>query len=159
MANARLYPFWGSLTEALRTGQPQSEAKTGGDFFAAVYADPKRLAQFAAAMSGLSASAGEAIAAHFPWRDYGSVVDIGCAEGAVSAAIALAHEHVTGGGFDLPPLEPLFNAYVASTGCWPSSTSPNPMTAKTQGNTTIRRQPLPNLQSAPKMTAWPTLAR
>jgi hypothetical protein len=29
MANARLYPFWGSLTEGLRTGQPQSEVKTG----------------------------------------------------------------------------------------------------------------------------------
>ena len=28
MANARLYAFWGSLTEALRTGQPQNEAKT-----------------------------------------------------------------------------------------------------------------------------------
>src|SRR6478672_12433881 len=26
MANARLYPFWGSLTEALKTGQPQNEA-------------------------------------------------------------------------------------------------------------------------------------
>ena len=43
MANARLYGFWGSLTEALRTGQPQNEAKTGGDFFAALYADPARL--------------------------------------------------------------------------------------------------------------------
>jgi hypothetical protein len=39
MANARLYSFWGSLTEGLRTGQPQSELKTGGDFFDAVYAD------------------------------------------------------------------------------------------------------------------------
>src|SRR5690242_19219678 len=27
MANARLYRFWGSLTEALRTGKPQNEAK------------------------------------------------------------------------------------------------------------------------------------
>jgi hypothetical protein len=26
MANARLYPFWGHLTEALRTGRPQSES-------------------------------------------------------------------------------------------------------------------------------------
>ena len=25
MLNARLYPFWGSLTEALRAGQPQNE--------------------------------------------------------------------------------------------------------------------------------------
>jgi O-methyltransferase domain/Dimerisation domain len=33
MAAARLYPFWGSLTEALRTGAPQNEAKSGGDFF------------------------------------------------------------------------------------------------------------------------------
>ena len=30
MANARLYPFWGHLTEALRTGQPQNEVRTGG---------------------------------------------------------------------------------------------------------------------------------
>ena len=38
MANARLYPFWGSLTEGLRTGVPQNEAKPGGDFFDALYA-------------------------------------------------------------------------------------------------------------------------
>lgn len=31
MANARLYPSWGCLTEALRTGLPQNEAKGGGD--------------------------------------------------------------------------------------------------------------------------------
>lgn len=43
MANARLYPFWGSLTEALRTGQPQNEAKRGSDVFAELYADPERL--------------------------------------------------------------------------------------------------------------------
>src|SRR6266851_1603246 len=30
MANERLYPFWGSLTEGLRTGLPQNETKTGG---------------------------------------------------------------------------------------------------------------------------------
>jgi hypothetical protein len=28
MANHRLYPFWNHLTEALRTGQPQNEAKS-----------------------------------------------------------------------------------------------------------------------------------
>src|ERR671921_1702991 len=54
MANARLYPFWGSLTEALRTGRPQNEARSGDDFFGALYADPARLRQFARAMSGLS---------------------------------------------------------------------------------------------------------
>ncbi len=116
MANARLYGFWGSLTEGLRTGDPQNEGKSGGDFFEALYADPERLAQFARAMSAVSVGAGHAIAAKFPWGDHSSVVDVGCAEGAVPIQVALAHEHITGGGFDLPPLEPIFDAYVAGFG-------------------------------------------
>jgi hypothetical protein len=113
MANARLYEFWGSLSEGLRTGMPQNEAKKGGDFFGTLYADPSRLAQFARAMSAISGGPGQAIATKFPWADHGSVIDVGCAEGAVPVQIALAHEHITGGGFDLPPLEPIFDAYVA----------------------------------------------
>jgi precorrin-6B methylase 2 len=116
MANARLYGFWGSLTEGLRTGAPQNEARGGEDFFGALYADPERLAQFARAMSAVSGGAAQAIAAKFPWQDHGSVIDIGCAEGAVPVQIALAHDHVTGGGFDLPPIEPIFDAYIARFG-------------------------------------------
>ncbi|WP_458084034.1 hypothetical protein [Streptomyces malaysiensis] len=44
MANSRLYPFWGSLTEALRTGKPQNEHKYGGDVFDAIYRDQEGLA-------------------------------------------------------------------------------------------------------------------
>ncbi len=63
MANARLYPFWGSLTEALRTGQPQNEAKAGGeDPFIALYAGPGRLKGFLEAMTGISLGAAMAIA-------------------------------------------------------------------------------------------------
>ncbi len=116
MANARLYPFWGSLTEGLRTGQPQNEAKTGGDFFAALYADPARLRQFARAMSGVSAGAAAALAAKFPWERYRTLLDVGCAEGAVPVKVALSHKHITGGGFDLPLLEPVFEDYVESFG-------------------------------------------
>jgi O-methyltransferase/methyltransferase family protein len=116
MANARLYGFWGSLTEGLRTGAPQNEAKEGEDFFEVLYADPARLAQFARAMSGVSAGAAQVIAAKFPWRDHKSVIDIGCAEGAVPVQIALAHEHITGGGFDLPAIGPIFDSYVAGFG-------------------------------------------
>jgi hypothetical protein len=47
MANHRLYRFWGNLTEALRTGQPQIEVKGGGSpLFEGLYADPARLKQF-----------------------------------------------------------------------------------------------------------------
>jgi precorrin-6B methylase 2 len=116
MANARLYGFWGSLTDGLRTGAPQNEAKSGGDFFTALYADPDRLRQFARAMTGVSAGAARAVAAKFPWQRYETVVDVGCAEGAVPVQVALAHDHMTGGGFDLPMLAPVFEDYVASFG-------------------------------------------
>ncbi|MGH8472880.1 MAG: methyltransferase [Gammaproteobacteria bacterium] len=116
LANARLYGFWASLTEGLRTGLLQNEAKGGKNFFDVLYADPVRLAQFARAMSGISADTARAIAAKFPWQDHSSVIDIGCAEGAVPVQIALAHEHITGGGFDLPAIGPIFDAYVSGFG-------------------------------------------
>ena len=118
MANARLYPFWGSLTEALRTGQPQNEAKNGadGDFFGALYADPQRLEGFLSAMSGLSLGAARAIASKFPWGDYETFVDVGGAQGGLPVQVALAHEHLTGVNFDLPSVGPVYEKYVAAHG-------------------------------------------
>src|SRR6516225_12077844 len=83
MANARLYGFWGSLTEALRTGQPQNEAKHGGDLFTAVYSEPQRLRIFLSAMTGQALPVARALAGAFPWMDVGTVVDIGTAQGCV----------------------------------------------------------------------------
>ena len=117
MANARLYTFWGSLTEALRTGQPQNEAKGGEeDFFAAIYADPGRLKGFMEAMTGISLGSAIAIANKFPWNRYGTFVDVGTAQGGLPVQVALAHEHLSGGGFDLPPVGPIFEQYVDSHG-------------------------------------------
>jgi hypothetical protein len=77
MANARPYPFWGHLTEALRTGQPQNEVKTGGPgLFETLYADPARLKAFLAAMTGLSRGANMMIARIFPWKNYHTFVDV-----------------------------------------------------------------------------------
>ncbi len=116
MANARLYPFWGSLTEGLRTGQPQNEAKMGGNFFEVLYQDPRLLGQFLHAMTGLSTGAALAIARKFPWEKYRTIVDVGCAEGCLPVQVALAQPHLAGGGFDLPPVQPHFEAYVAARG-------------------------------------------
>src|SRR5215207_7848118 len=106
MANARLYPFWGSLTEGLRTGQPQNEVKTGGNFFEVLYQDPQALGQFLRAMTGMSTGTALAIARKFPWEKYRTFVDIGCAEGCLPVQVVLAHPYLAGGGFDLPPVEP-----------------------------------------------------
>ena len=116
MANARLYESWGSLTEALKTGRNQNEAKESGDVFAALYADPDRLRMFLAAMSGVSLAAAQAIAAKFPWHDYKSFVDIGTAQGMVPVTIARAHNHLSGAGYDLPEVKPVFEEFVTQQG-------------------------------------------
>lgn len=119
MSNARLYRFWGSLTEGLRTGKPQNEAKTGEDFFGALYADPQQLEGFLKAMTGLSISAGRAIAKKFPWKKYRTFADVGCAQGGVAVEVALAHKHLTGFGMDLPVVQPVFEAYTQEKGVAP----------------------------------------
>jgi SAM-dependent methyltransferase len=116
MCNARLYRFWGSLTEGLRTGKPQNEVKTGGDFFSTLYADPQRLEGFLKAMTGLSIGPAQVIAKKFPWEKYRTFVDVGCAQGGVAVEIALAHKHLTGGGMDLPVVQPVFEAYAKARG-------------------------------------------
>jgi O-methyltransferase domain/Dimerisation domain len=117
MANHRLYPFWGHLTTALRTGLPQNETKEGiADPFAALYADPARLKQFLGAMSGVSRGGNMAIARKFPWNDYRTAVDVGTAEGDLITQVALANPHIEGIGFDLPAVGPCFEEYVEANG-------------------------------------------
>ncbi len=116
MSNARLYRFWGSLTDALRTGKPQNETMTGGDFFGTLYADPQRLEGFLKAMTGLSVGSAQVIARKFPWKKYRTFTDVGCAQGGVAVEIALAHKHLTGCGMDLPVVRPVFEAYAQARG-------------------------------------------
>ncbi len=117
MANHRLYPFWGHLTEALRTGEPQNELKGGGPgLFETLYADPARLKQFLAAMTGISHGANMAIARAFPWKNYKTFVDVGTAQGDLAAQIALSNPHLRGIGFDLPEVAPIFEEYAETVG-------------------------------------------
>ena len=117
MCNARLYSFWGSFTDALRTGAPQNEAKTGGpDFFASLYSTPEKLEGFLKGMTGISLPAARAIAEKFPWNDYRSFADVGAAQGAVPVQLAIAHPHLRGIGFDLAMVAPVFERYVEANG-------------------------------------------
>ncbi|MEJ2006625.1 MAG: methyltransferase, partial [Acidobacteriota bacterium] len=118
MANARLYHHWGSLTEGLRTGLGQNESKgTDGDNgFDTLYSDPQRLRTFVSAMTGISIPPAIAIARKFPWNKYKAFVDVGTAQGGLPTQVALAHDHVTGKGFDLPIVQPIFEDYIHSFG-------------------------------------------
>jgi O-methyltransferase domain/Dimerisation domain len=117
MANHRLYPFWGNLTTALRTGEPQNEARSGGEnSFKTLYADPERLRSFLKAMTGISHGANMAIAKKFTWANYKTAVDVGTAQGDLITQVALANPHIDGAGFDLSEVGPIFEDYIAQNG-------------------------------------------
>jgi O-methyltransferase domain/Dimerisation domain len=113
--NASEYGLWGSLTQALRTGLPQTGI-TAAEHFAGLYADPTRFRRFVKSMTGGSLLAAKAIAVQFPWQNYRTVIDIGTAEGCLPVEVALAHPHIRGGGFDLPALREMFEANVREHG-------------------------------------------
>jgi len=117
MANQRLYGHWAHLTEGLRTGLPQNEVRGGGQpTFETLYADPARLKAFLKAMSGISHGSALAIAARFNWKDYKTYCDVGTAQGDTTAQIALANKHLSGTGFDLAEVGPIFEEYVGGLG-------------------------------------------
>jgi O-methyltransferase domain/Dimerisation domain len=116
MANKRLYHHWRRLTTALRTGQNQNEAAGEEEPFSALYGDPARLKGFLRAMTGLSRGANMAIASQFPWADYKTAADCGTAQGDLIVQVALKNPHITGTGFDLPEVAPIFEEYVETNG-------------------------------------------
>ena len=117
MCSHRLYGFWNDLPKALRTGEPQNEVSRGmPNLFETLYSDPRRLEGFLAAMTGLSLGSAHAMVAKFPWDRYKSVIDVGCAQGCVPVVLAQHHPHLAAGGFDLPPVKPVFEAYAARHG-------------------------------------------
>jgi SAM-dependent methyltransferase len=113
--NARHYRNWNTLTEALRTGMPQSGALGNGSY-PALYDDTATRDIFLNGMSAGSLLAAQALANKFPWRDFRTVIDVGTAQGCVPVEIARAHPHLTGGGFDLQPIERSFASYVDKSG-------------------------------------------
>lgn len=117
MANDRLYPFWGSLEEALLTGKPQNEIKhTGKSMFEALYAKPERLKQFIDAMSGISIGNFMALVRKFDFSPYSTLCDIGGAAGILSVEVARQHPNMSCTSADLPAVEPIAKEYIAAKG-------------------------------------------
>ena len=118
-SNSVLYPHWGRLTNGLRTGECQIERATESDLFSDFYADPEGVKNCVGAMTGLSNGTNVAIASRFPWSDYETVADIGTAQGDLIVQVALKNQHISGIGFDLPQVAPVFEEYVEVNGLSP----------------------------------------
>jgi predicted O-methyltransferase YrrM len=118
MANARLYRFWGHLTEALRSGKPQNEIKeTGGkELFEALYSDQQRLENFLAAMAAVQQGNFAVLAETFDFSKHRSMCDVGGASGALAMAVARRHPRVTCISFDLPQVTAVARRAIAAQG-------------------------------------------
>jgi SAM-dependent methyltransferase len=117
MGNARLFRFWGDLTEALRTGKPQNEIKhTGKPMFEELYSDPDRLEQFMNAMAGISLGPFSALAEAFDFSTYNTLCDVGGATGQLSIIVANRHPHMRCTSFDLPVVEPIARRTIEAAG-------------------------------------------
>jgi hypothetical protein len=117
MANARLYPFWGDLTEALQTGKPQNEIKqTGKPMFDELYSDPARLEQFMSAMQGVSLGNFQALAEKFDFSKYKTMCDVGGATGVLCTTVAARHPHLRCTSYDLPVVVPIAERAIAAAG-------------------------------------------
>jgi hypothetical protein len=91
--------------------------KSGGDnLFTTLYASPTLLQLFLQGMTGVSLGPARIMAQKFPWARYKTFVDVGTAQGVLPVQIGLAHPHLTGVGFDLPPVQPIFEEYVKAAG-------------------------------------------
>ena len=117
MANARLYPFWGDLTDGLRTGIAQNEIKhSSAPMFAELYRKPERLEQFMDAMSGISAANFQALAEKFDFSRYHTVCDVGGATGQLSMLVARQHPHLRCTSADLPGATAIAERKIAAAG-------------------------------------------
>ncbi len=117
MSNNRLYPFWNHLEEALKTGEPQNESKSGGaSMFDAIYANPETLAEFLHAMGGVQAGNFDCFARNFDFSTIKTLCDIGGAGGNLCIHVAKNNEHITCLSFDLPQVEPIANKNFSQLG-------------------------------------------
>lgn len=110
-SNRNLYPAWGRLAEALRTGEQQS-----GSDFTKVLNTPALLAQFADMMDSLTNMLAPALIDSFEWPGSGTVLDIGGARGNLVAQVVKAQPQLTGTVFDLPQMEALFDELISQYG-------------------------------------------
>lgn len=97
-ANRMLYPAWGKLADALRTGAPQVQAHS------AVLADRAKRDSYLAMMDSVNGPLVADLLKLFPWPEHNIVADIGGARGNVAGLLAEANPGLRGIVFDLPAI-------------------------------------------------------
>ncbi|WP_280441429.1 methyltransferase [Nocardia brasiliensis] len=114
-ADHMLYPTWGSLDAALRTGAPQA-AGAGPDAFLRMLDDPKQRAQYLRMMDSASTPVAHRLAEVVDWSRYRTVADIGGCRGNLAGILLAHHPHLRATVFDLAPMGPELDAHLSAQG-------------------------------------------
>jgi hypothetical protein len=96
-ANFVLYPAWGGLSTALRTGTPTAT----GDF-EQMLSDPDTQRVYLSMMDSLSGPLAPSLADALDWSGFRTVADVGGARGNMISLLLRHHDHLRGVVFDRP---------------------------------------------------------
>lgn len=110
-ANFALYPAWGGLSTALRTGVPQA----AGDFEGMLH-NPQMQRIYLSMMDSLSGPLAPELADALDWPAYLTVADIGGARGNMVSLLLREHPHLAGVVFDRPQNESACVEHTAALG-------------------------------------------
>lgn len=99
---ARMDLAFAGLPHAIRTGGPGYASVYGRDFWADVNAQPEFRAYFDDLMRSQQLDTAPQVAALYPWREIGHVVDVGGGSGWLLAELLTAHPPLRGTLFDQP---------------------------------------------------------
>jgi SAM-dependent methyltransferase len=116
MADQVMYPAWGRLADALRTGEPQAATYSGTEMFDQLYGDDARRDEFVSMAEDASRPLIPALVGSFGWAGHKSVLELGGCRGNVLANLVRAHPHLDATVLDLPALAPAFDEHMARLG-------------------------------------------
>ena len=113
-ANRMLYPAWGHLTDALRTGEPQVPAADGD--FGRMLSDPAQRDHYLRMMDSVNSLVAPLLAAAYDFGPHTVLVDVGGARGNLAAKLTRAHPHLRPHVFDLPQMAEPAATHAGTTG-------------------------------------------
>lgn len=116
VADEVMYPAWGRLADALRTGAPQAATYSRPDMFGELYEDDAKRSAFVRMAEDASRPLIPALAKGFDWAARGAVLELGGCRGNVAAGLVAAHPHLEATVLDLPQLRPEFDAHMRALG-------------------------------------------
>ncbi|TDP90590.1 methyltransferase [Labedaea rhizosphaerae] len=100
--DATVVDGWRDLDHSVRTGQPVFDREYGTDFWTHLARDPELSALFNASMGEGTQDTANAIAKHYDFSRFATVVDVGGGNGTLLASILAAEPAVRGIVFDNP---------------------------------------------------------